>query len=215
MLNHAHKDSHLEDPFEYGNDFGSPDETWLSAQFDRPVMVHRYPADVKAFYMEPDPRLAAGAVRGRAGAGGVWRDRRRLAARVELRAADARIDQHNCRARPSNGISTCAGMAAYRTRVRHGHRAGGSVDLRPGSCARDHPLRPHFAPDLSVKQPSGIRFQWSGFAVQGQQSRPKIRCCALVHCETVEPHFDWFYTYKRENSVGIYSDLLHLFHHFR
>jgi len=56
MLNQAYKDGHLEAPFEYGNDFGSPDETWLSSQFDRPVMVHRYPADVKAFYMEPDPK---------------------------------------------------------------------------------------------------------------------------------------------------------------
>ena len=55
MLNQAHRDGHLEQPFEYGNDFGSPDETWLSSQFDRPVMVHRYPSDVKAFYMEPDP----------------------------------------------------------------------------------------------------------------------------------------------------------------
>jgi asparaginyl-tRNA synthetase len=55
MLNQAHKDGHLENPFEYGNDFGSPDETWLSSQFDRPVMVHRYPASVKAFYMQPDP----------------------------------------------------------------------------------------------------------------------------------------------------------------
>ena len=61
MLNQAHKDGLLEAPFEYGNDFGSPDETWLSSQFDRPVMVNRYPANVKAFYMEPipqDPRLA-------------------------------------------------------------------------------------------------------------------------------------------------------------
>jgi asparaginyl-tRNA synthetase len=56
MLNEAHKKGELENPFEYGNDFGSPDETWLSSQFDRPVMVHRYPADVKAFYMEPDPK---------------------------------------------------------------------------------------------------------------------------------------------------------------
>jgi len=61
MLNEAHKKGELEQPFQYGNDFGSPDETWLSSQFDRPVMVHRYPADVKAFYMEPDaadPRYA-------------------------------------------------------------------------------------------------------------------------------------------------------------
>jgi asparaginyl-tRNA synthetase len=41
---------------EPGDDFGSPQETWLSKQFDKPVMVHRYPADVKAFYMEPDPK---------------------------------------------------------------------------------------------------------------------------------------------------------------
>ena len=46
----------LENKFEWGGDLGSPDETYLSAQFDRPVMVHRYPASVKAFYMEPDPQ---------------------------------------------------------------------------------------------------------------------------------------------------------------
>ncbi len=42
-------------PFEWGGDFGGPDETLLSEQYDRPVMVHRYPAAVKAFYMKPDP----------------------------------------------------------------------------------------------------------------------------------------------------------------
>jgi asparaginyl-tRNA synthetase len=42
-------------PIEWGGDFGGPDETMLSEQFDRPVMVHRYPAAVKAFYMKPDP----------------------------------------------------------------------------------------------------------------------------------------------------------------
>jgi asparaginyl-tRNA synthetase len=41
--------------FEWGNDFGAPDETTISSQFDRPVMVHRYPAEVKAFYMKRDP----------------------------------------------------------------------------------------------------------------------------------------------------------------
>jgi asparaginyl-tRNA synthetase len=46
----------LETKFEWGGDLGSPDETFLSSQFDRPVMVHRYPAEVKAFYMEPDPQ---------------------------------------------------------------------------------------------------------------------------------------------------------------
>lgn len=41
--------------FEYGNDFGGGDETIISSEFDRPVMVHRYPAEVKAFYMKRDP----------------------------------------------------------------------------------------------------------------------------------------------------------------
>ena len=41
--------------FEWGNDFGGGDETIISSQFDRPVMVHRYPAEVKAFYMKRDP----------------------------------------------------------------------------------------------------------------------------------------------------------------
>jgi asparaginyl-tRNA synthetase len=42
-------------PIEWGGDFGGTDETILSEQFDRPVAVHRYPAAVKAFYMNPDP----------------------------------------------------------------------------------------------------------------------------------------------------------------
>jgi asparaginyl-tRNA synthetase len=41
--------------FEWGNDFGGTDETVISEQFDRPVMVHHYPAQVKAFYMKRDP----------------------------------------------------------------------------------------------------------------------------------------------------------------
>ncbi len=47
--------------FEWGNDFGAPDETIIVRQFDRPVMIHRYPAAVKAFYMKRDaenPKLA-------------------------------------------------------------------------------------------------------------------------------------------------------------
>ena len=56
MLQEAHARGALEHRFEWGGDLGSPDETYISSQFDRPVMVHRYPAQVKAFYMEPDPQ---------------------------------------------------------------------------------------------------------------------------------------------------------------
>ncbi len=45
--------------FEWGNDFGGTDETVISAEFDRPVMVHRYPSGVKAFYMKRDPQNPA------------------------------------------------------------------------------------------------------------------------------------------------------------
>jgi asparaginyl-tRNA synthetase len=44
-----------ESTFKYGDDFGAPDETILSTRYDRPVMVHRYPSAVKAFYMKRDP----------------------------------------------------------------------------------------------------------------------------------------------------------------
>ncbi|MHB1022404.1 MAG: asparagine--tRNA ligase [Acidobacteriaceae bacterium] len=58
MLDDAYAKGLIENKFTYGDDFGSPDETYISSQFDRPVMVHRYPAEVKAFYMEPDPNDA-------------------------------------------------------------------------------------------------------------------------------------------------------------
>lgn len=41
--------------FEWGNDFGGTDETIISEAFDRPIMVHHYPAAIKAFYMKRDP----------------------------------------------------------------------------------------------------------------------------------------------------------------
>jgi len=40
---------------EFGDDFGAEDETKLASQYDQPVLVTRYPADIKAFYMQPDP----------------------------------------------------------------------------------------------------------------------------------------------------------------
>ena len=49
--------------FEWGGDFGGSDETVLSENFDRPLIVHRFPAAIKAFYMKRDPedeRLALG-----------------------------------------------------------------------------------------------------------------------------------------------------------
>jgi len=42
--------------FADGDDFGAPHETWLGDHFDRPVLVHRWPANIKAFYMKRDSK---------------------------------------------------------------------------------------------------------------------------------------------------------------
>jgi asparaginyl-tRNA synthetase len=42
--------------FTYGDDFGAADETVISEKYDRPVIVHHYPAAIKAFYMKRDPQ---------------------------------------------------------------------------------------------------------------------------------------------------------------
>ena len=54
MLQEGHEQGLLESRFEWG-DFGAPDETFVSGKFEQPVMVHHYPAAVKAFYMARDP----------------------------------------------------------------------------------------------------------------------------------------------------------------
>lgn len=46
------------EPLPWGEDFGAPHEAALSSQYDRPLVLERYPAAVKAFYMEPDPEDA-------------------------------------------------------------------------------------------------------------------------------------------------------------
>ena len=52
----------LGEPVEPEDDFGSPHETKLTQQYDRPIMVHHYPTAVKAFYMKEDPTNPARAL---------------------------------------------------------------------------------------------------------------------------------------------------------
>ncbi len=64
MLKEGFTKGELENDFEWGGDFGAPDETYISKQFDAPVFVHHFPAVIKAFYFERDaerPELALGA----------------------------------------------------------------------------------------------------------------------------------------------------------
>jgi asparaginyl-tRNA synthetase len=43
-------------PAKFGDDLGGDEETVIANSFDRPVMITRYPAAIKAFYMQPDPK---------------------------------------------------------------------------------------------------------------------------------------------------------------
>lgn len=63
LLQAGYEKGELENKFEWGGDFGAPDETYLSSQFGQPVFVHRFPAAIKGFYFERDaerPELALG-----------------------------------------------------------------------------------------------------------------------------------------------------------
>lgn len=63
MLQEGHAKGELENNFEWGGDFGSPDETYLSKQFGSPIWVHHFPAAIKGFYFEVDkdrPECALG-----------------------------------------------------------------------------------------------------------------------------------------------------------
>ena len=135
MLNQAFKDGKLEAPFEYGNDFGSPDETWLSSQYDRPVMVHRYPADVKAFYMEPDandPRYALCVdVLAPEGYGEIIGGSQRVSSYELL---SARIDQHKL---PRAAFEWYLALRRYGS-VPHSGFGMGIERLVAWVCALDH-----------------------------------------------------------------------------
>ena len=63
LLQEGFEKGELENKFEWGGDFGSPDETYLSSQFGLPVFVHHFPAAIKGFYFEVDadrPECALG-----------------------------------------------------------------------------------------------------------------------------------------------------------
>jgi asparaginyl-tRNA synthetase len=55
LLQEGHAKGELENKFEWGGDFGAPDETYLSNQFGQPVFVHHFPTAIKGFYFEVDP----------------------------------------------------------------------------------------------------------------------------------------------------------------
>jgi len=122
-------------PIEWGADFGGPDETELSSEFDRPVMVHRYPAAVKAFYMKPDPdrpELALGVdVLAPEGYGEIIGGGERLA---DLDVLLARIKEHRL---PQEAFEWYLDLRRYGT-VPHGGFGMGIERVVAWICGLEH-----------------------------------------------------------------------------
>ena len=144
MLNEAHKKGELEQPFEYGNDFGSPDETWLSSQFDRPVMVASLPGRCESFlHGARSAGSALCALRRCSGAGGLRRGHWRVAARFKLRTAQR---PHRAAQSAQRGLSVVPRSAPLRIACRMPVLAWGSNALWHGyalwiTCGRRFLLR--------------------------------------------------------------------------
>jgi len=122
-------------PIEWGGDFGGPDETTLSEEYDRPVMVHRYPAAIKAFYMKPDPEradLALGVdVLAPEGYGEIIGGGERLA---DLALLLQRIQEHNL---PQDAFEWYLDLRRYGT-VPHGGFGMGIERVVSWICKLDH-----------------------------------------------------------------------------
>ncbi len=125
------------------------------SEFDRPVMVHRYPAACKAFYMKgdpADPRLALCVdVLAPEGYGEIIGGGQREDDLADARGADRR-------ARPAaRGVRLVPRPAPLRLgaarRLRHGHRALRRLDVRAAPRARDDPVPAHARAVASVNGP--------------------------------------------------------------
>ena len=122
-------------PIQWGGDFGGPDETALSEDFDRPVMVHRFPSSIKAFYMKPDPErpeLALGVdVLAPEGHGEIIGGGERLA---DLDLLLARIKEHDL---PQEAFEWYVDLRRYGT-VPHGGFGMGLERVVAWICKLDH-----------------------------------------------------------------------------
>ncbi len=122
-------------PIQWGGDFGGPDETTLSAEFDRPVMVHRYPSALKAFYMKPDadrPELALGVdMLAPEGYGEIIGGGERLA---DLDLLVRRIDEHKL---PQDAFEWYVDLRRYGT-VPHGGFGMGIERAVAWICGLEH-----------------------------------------------------------------------------
>ncbi len=137
---------------QWGGDFGGTDETLLSENFERPVLVHRYPSQVKAFYMAPDPARPEVALcvdmLAPEGYGEIIGGGERLA---DYDLLEQRIEEQQLAAAGLRVVSRPAPLRHRAARgLRHGHRARRGLDLRPRTRPRDHSVPAHAVPPDAV-----------------------------------------------------------------
>ena len=122
-------------PIQWGGDFGGPDETAISEQYDRPVTVHHFPAAVKAFYMKPDPQrpdLALGVdVLAPEGYGEIIGGGERLA---DLEVLQQRLKEHDL---PQESFEWYVDLRRYGT-VPHGGFGMGIERVVAWICKLEH-----------------------------------------------------------------------------
>jgi len=126
---------------QWGGDFGGPDETMITEGLDRPLMVDRYPTQVKAFYFEPDPdrpELALGVdVIAPEGYGELIGGGQRI---HNLNLLMKRLEEHKL---PPEAFNWYIDLRKYGSVPHAGFGMGierfRSLDVRPGTHSRDHP----------------------------------------------------------------------------
>ena len=138
---------------QWGGDFGNTDETLITEGLDRPLIVDRFPTEIKAFYFEPDPeRPEAGAGRGFHRARRLWRDYRRRPAHSQSGFAVEAFGRAQASAR---SFRLVRGSAQVRQRAacgfRDGYRALRGVDVRAGAYSRDDRFSPDAVSHASVE----------------------------------------------------------------
>ena len=172
----------------WGEDLGGDEETVVSQWFPRPVLVHRYPKEAKAFYMEPDPEIPRLALcvdmLAPEGYGEIVGGSQRL---NDLDALLARIREHHL---PQEPLEWYLDLRRYGS-VPHSGFGMGIERLVAWLCGLhhvpgDHPLSPPPQPDLPLSRPGYparsvlMNPAWLDLMAGHSQTRraPKIWCSA-------------------------------------
>ena len=153
-------------PIAWGDDFGADEETLVAADFDRPLMVSRFPTAFKAFYMQPDPenpKVVLGLdILAPEGYGEIIGGSQRIHDHDFLLQ---RIREHNL---PIEAFQWYLDVRKYGSlpalRLRHGPRALRRLDVQARPRPRDHPLPADALQDLPLSDSGGAAVQSGSFA---------------------------------------------------